>query len=191
MSYLPYDVTQDVTVDKSHIQSNLAALDNAISGNLTEINLSSATRIANSQLASPNVEEVITLRWGATGGTALAVSATQPIDCIPLAGNTTYTIKSASYTYFSTGGAGTAGSVSINFGTIVANAWNNTTTLVNGVALANVTGANQTATGNFTLANTTFTTAATPTQLALICTVASVTTTPRLVVTLVVTRSLQ
>lgn len=191
MSYLPHDITQDVTVSNTNIQSNFAAVDNAISGNLTEINLSSATRIPNAQLASPNVEETITLRWGGPTGTAMVAAATQPIDAIPLGTNVTYTITKASYTYFSLGAAGTAGSISVNLGTIVANAFVNSTTLVTAVALTNNTGASQTVTGNLTLASSTFTTAATPAQLALICTTGSTTTTPRLVVTLVVTRTLQ
>lgn len=189
---MPFDVTQDVTVDKSHTQSNFAALDNAISGNLTEINLSSATRIPNSILASPNVEETITLRWGGPAGTATtAASATQPIDDIPLpAANITYTVLRASYTYFTPSAAGAAGSVSINVGTIVAGNFTNATTLVNGVALTANTAANQTVTGNFTLAATTFTAATTPTQIALLSTLAGVSAI-RLVVTLVITRSLQ
>lgn len=142
-------------------------------------------------LASPNVEEIITLRWGATGGTGLAASATLPIDAVPLPGNTTYTVLRASYAYFSAGAAGTAGSISLNLGTIAAGVFTSTTTLVNAVALANNTGANQMVSGNFTLANSSFTTATTPTHIAALCTVSSVTTTPRLVVTLVVTRSLQ
>lgn len=194
MAYLPYDISTETTVDPTHIQANDAALDNAISGNLTETAFSSATRMPNSTLASPNVEEIITLRWGGPTGTALAVSATQPIDCVPIpASNIVYTILRASYTYFGgPGAAGAAGSISINFGTIVANNWNNVTTLVNAVALTATTGANQTVTGNFALAASTFTAATTPSQIAALCTVASGGgCTPRLVVTLVVTRALQ
>lgn len=191
MSYLPNDITQDVTVDKNHLQSNFAALDNAISGNLTELNLSSASRIPNAQLASPNVEEIITLRWGATTGTAMVASATNPIDAIPLPGTGTYTILRASYTYFSTGAAGTAGSISVNLGTCAAGSFTSSSTLIASTALTNVTAGGQVITGNLTVSSPTFTAATTPTQLAIICTVSSVTTTPRLVVTLVVTRSLQ
>jgi hypothetical protein len=61
MSYLPNDLTLSTTLDNSQVQANDAALDTAISGNLTELNLSSATRIPNSMLASPNVEETLVL----------------------------------------------------------------------------------------------------------------------------------
>lgn len=191
MAYLPYDISSETTVDPTHIQANDAALDNAISGNLTELNFASATRMSNSMLASPNVEEIITLRWGGTGGTLMVAAATAPLDCIPLSSTATYTLQSASYTYFSAAGAGTAGSVSINFGTIVASAFNNVATLVNAVALTNNTAVNQTITGNFAIATATFTPGTTPGQIALICTVNSAVTTPRLVVTLRVTRALQ
>lgn len=132
------------------------------------------------------------MRWGGTGGTVMTASATDPIDCFPLpAANITYTVLRASYTYFTAGAAGTAGSVSINFGTVSGGNFTSSTTLVSSVALTNNTAANDTITGNFTLAATSFTAATTPSQIALMCTGSSTTTTPRLVVTLVVTRSLQ
>lgn len=191
MSYLPNDLSLDTTVSLERVQQNDEALDTAISGNLTQANFSAATQIPNSMLASPSVEEIITLRWGGTTGTILVASATQPIDCIPLYGSTTYTVLSASYTYYSAAANNVAGSISVNVGTIVSNAWSNTTTLVSSTALANATGATQTVTGNLTLNASTFTTTNTPTQLALICTGSGTTATPRLVVTLIVKRALQ
>lgn len=61
MAYLPNDLTLATTLDNSQVQANFDALDTAISGNLTELNLSSATRIPNSMLASPNVEQILAL----------------------------------------------------------------------------------------------------------------------------------
>jgi hypothetical protein len=192
MSYLVDDLTLSTTLDNTQVQGNDAALDTTISGNLTELNFSSATRVPNSMLASPNVEEIITLRWGDDASGGLAVSATIPFDCVPLpAANITYTVLRASYTYFTPAAAGTAGSIRIDVGTVAAGIFTAVTNLVAPVALTNNTGANQIITGNFTLAATSFTAATTPSQIAALCTVASITTTPRLVVTLVVTRSLQ
>lgn len=171
---------------------DFTALDNLVSGNLTQANFSNATAIPNSLLATSNVEEIITLRYGGINGTyTMASSATEPIDCIPLPGSSTYTIQRASYTYFSLAGAGTAGSISVNLGTLSGGNFTSSSTLISSVALTNNTGASQTITGNLTINTSTFTTSTTPTQLALLCTNSSSTTTPRLVVTLVVTRALQ
>lgn len=171
--------------------ADLTALDNAISGNLTQANMSSATQFPNLMLATSSVEEIITLRWGGTGGTALAVSATQPIDSVPLPGTGAYTIQRASYTYFTAGAAGTAGSLSVNLGTLSGGNFTSTSTLIAATALTNNTAASQTITGNFAISTAAFTATTAPIQIAAICTVASVTTTPRLVITLVVTRGLQ
>jgi len=191
MAYLPVDLNTRTTLLNSEVMQDFTALDNLVSGNLTQANFSTATAIPNTLLATSNVEEVLTLRWGGPTGTAMAVSATEPIDCIPLPGSSTYTIVRASYTYFSGGAAGTAGSISVNLGTVAGGNFTSTSTLINSVALTNNTAANNTVTGNLAIATSTFTTATTPTQLALVCTGSSATTTPRLVVTLVVTRSLQ
>jgi hypothetical protein len=195
MSYLPNDLTLSATLDNTQVQGNDAALDTAISGNLTELNFSSATRVPNSMLASPNVEEIITLRWGAKDGVGTAIpgaSATQPLDCIPIpASSITYTVLKASYTYFTPSAAAAPGSISVNFGTVSGGNFTSSTTLVSSVALTANTGANQTITGNLTLAATSFTAATTPSQIALLSTLASAAPTISLVVTLVVTRSLQ
>ncbi len=189
MSYLPNDINDDVTVDPAHIQANDAALDNAISGNLTELNFSSATRVPNSMLASPNVEEIIELHWGqvAAGSIWPANSTTIPATMIRIPGSATYTILGASYAYTSVTGGGTTGSVSINAGSIAANVYSSATTLVAGVALPVLT-SGQSASADFTLAATSFTA---PTTLALLSTVSGATTLLRLTVTLRVTRSLQ
>jgi len=190
MTYLVNQLQNDTVVSLTRVQQNDAALDTAISGNLTQANLSSATQIPNSMLANPNVEEVITLRWGGTGGTVLPSSSTTvPLDCVPIYGSATYTILNATYTYTSAAGAGTAGSIRIDAGTInVSNVFASSTNLVASTALAEVTGTNQTKTAALTLANSTFTA---PIQIALLPTNASATTTPRLVVTLIVKRALQ
>lgn len=195
MSYLPNDLTLSTTLDNTQVQANDAALDTAISGNLTEQNLSATTRVPNSMLASPNVEEFIFLNWGPKNGTGTAIpaaSATLPLDCVPIpASNITYTILRASYTYRTPSAAGAPGSISINFGTVAAGNFTSSTTLVNSVALTANTAANQTVTGNLTLAATSFTAATTPSQIALLSTLASAAPTISLTVTLVVTRSLQ
>lgn len=191
MSYLPNDISLATTVDPTQIQANDAALDNAISGNLTELAFASATRIPNSMLASPNVEHTIELRWGGTTGTAFTTAGGQPIDCVPLPSSGTYTIQSASYTYFSLGGAGTAGSIRVDVGTVAAGAFSSASNVITAVALANNTGASQTIAGSLTVAVPTFVAAA-GTNIALSCTVNSAAgTTPRLVVTLRLTRALQ
>lgn len=195
MSYLPIDLTAQTLVSLQQIYQDLQALDTAISGNLTQSAMSSATRFPSgasggpTMLANDDVEVWFTLRWGGPTGTALAVSATQPIDCAPVPGTAIYTVQSASYTYFSLGAAGTAGSISVNIGTLAAGVFTSTTTIVNAVALANVAGASQTVTGTLAIATATFTASASA-QLAALCTVASVTTTPRLVIVLRCTRSL-
>lgn len=196
MSYLPNDLSTDVIVQLARVQQNDAALDTAISGNLTEANLNSATRIPSgsaggpTMLANDDVEETIVLRWGGTTGTAFTTAGGQPIDCVALPVAGTYTIQSAAYSYFSLAGAGTAGSIRVDIGTVAAGAFSSSSNVITSVALANNTGASQTIAGTLAVAVSSFT-ATSATNIALSCTVNSVTTTPRLAVTLVLTRSLR
>lgn len=185
MAYLPNDLTALTTVSNTAIQQNDAALDNAISGNLTEANFSSATRIPNSILASPNVEEIVTFEYGPVSAGAIMPLGTLEILRIP--GTATYTVAGASYAFLAITGGGTTGSVSIQAGSITGSVFVASSTLVNAVALPNIASA-QAAAGDFTIATTTF---ASPTVLALNVTSAGVTNSIRLKVTLRLTRSLQ
>jgi len=63
------------------VQQNDAALDTAISGNLTQANMSASTQFPNSMLASPNVEFVVTLKYD-----FLVAATTGLKDLIPLPG---------------------------------------------------------------------------------------------------------
>jgi hypothetical protein len=188
MSYLPNDLSLDTTLDNVRIQQNDAALDNAISGNLTQANLSSATQIPNSMLASPNVEEFITFSFGGgTGSTIPTASTSIPIAIIRIPGNATYTVLGATYAFVAPTGGGTTGSVSISAGTITGSVFAPVSTI--GVStLLPVVSSNQSAAADITLSTTSFTA---PNVLALLSTVAGVTAAIRLTVTLRVTRSLQ
>lgn len=189
MSYLPNDLSSDVLVSLTRVQQNDAALDTAISGNLTQANLSAATQIPNSMLATSNVEDIITFEYGqvAAGAIIPAASATIPIAIIRIPGSGSYTIQGASYAFVAPTGAGTTGSVSINAGSIVASVFSSASTLVSSTLLP-VVAANQSAAADFTINTATF---SGPTVLALLSTVAGVTASIRLKITLRITRALQ
>lgn len=153
MSYLPNNLASDVVVSLTRVQQNDAALDTAISGNLTQANFSAATQIPNSMLASPNCEGQITLRYdfGAAATTGLK-------DLIFLGGNATYTLQSISYTIFNPAAATPTTSLALTGGTPVAG-----NTFV--VEAGNIT-AGAWVVSNTILASTQFYSSATATQTA-------------------------
>lgn len=193
MSYLVDDLTLSTTLDNSQVQGNDAALDTAISGNLTELNFSSATRIPNSILASPNVEETIILSYDGPGRNLVwpAASTTVPIDILRIGGTATYTVLSADYTAtIPTGGTGggTTGSLRLDAGTLSGTNFASSTNLVAAVAMTNIAAAGQTVSGSLTLAGTSFTA---PIHIAALSTLIGTTCLPLVRITIRVTRSLQ
>lgn len=191
MAYCPNDIASETTVDNTTIQQNFDALDTAISGNLTEANLSSATRIPNSKLASSNVEEVIALRYCSVGGFSApgqAPGGTTVKDIQRLSGSGVYTVVGASYVVNTTT-ATTAGSttVTVEAGSYVAGVWTATSTLVAAVAVAGQ-GSVAATQGDFTLSGTTITA---PSQIAFRFPAAGTSHVLNMIITLRLTRSLQ
>lgn len=198
MSYLPNDLSLDTTVQLSRVQQNDAALDTAISGNLTEANMNSATRFPSgsaggpTMLANDDVEDIITLSWEGPGNAAVwpAASASVPADIIRIQGTGTYTVLGASYTaVVPTGGTagGTTGSLSINAGTLSGTNFASSSTIVSSVAMTNIAGAGQTVGGDLTINTASFTA---PIYIAALSTLIGTTCLPRVRITLRMTRSL-
>ncbi len=152
MAYLPFDLTLSTTLSNSQVQANDAALDTAISGNLTEANLSSATRIPNAMLATSNVEELIQFNFihsvALTPGNKFNVN---------IHGTGTYTIVGGRYSFTCSGGTPAAG----NTFQILAGNYNGTTfvtssTLVNTTSFYTSAG-NVANSADLTIATSTFT----------------------------------
>lgn len=130
MSYLPNDLTALTTVSNTSIQQNDAALDNAISGNLTQANLSAATQIPNSMLASPNVEEILTFQVPYVN---LATAATSGVRAVlRLAPAVTYSITAIAADGQLVGGAG-SGTFNLTAGP---SAGNQTINIATGISFA-------------------------------------------------------
>lgn len=196
MSYLPNDLSGDTVVSLTRVQQNDAALDTAISGNLTQANMSASTQFPNSMLASPNVEELWRLnyvfgpvvggtKWGTTTNGAGFTTGIK--DNWRLGGSDTYTILSADYV-LDVQVVGVTGStvIKIETGSWSGTTWTAATTLVNSTTLSNSLGVTS---GALTVNTSTITA---PTVLALDVTTAM--TTPmqgNIVVTLRVKRALQ
>lgn len=164
-------------------------MDTTISGNLTELNFSSATRIPNSIIASPNVEEFLTLDYGlvAAGAVIPAGASGIPVAIKRIQGSGSYTIAGIGYTVTAVTGGGTPGNISLNYGTVSAGAFTSSGTIVASVALPSLS-SGQTASGNYTPL---ITSVSAPTHLAILPTVSGATYSCRLSITFRLIRSLQ
>lgn len=139
MSYLPNQLQNDTVVSLTRVQQNDAALDTAISGNLTQANLSSATSIPNSMLANSTVEFAVNLHYFFTTAATTGLKY-----MVPLPGSGTYTIQNVTYAIYNpaaatpttslalTGGTPASGNTFVvQAGTITAGAWVVTNTILN------------------------------------------------------------
>ena len=192
MGYLPFDLTLSTTLSNSQAQANDAALDTAISGNLTQANMSADTRFPNAMLASPNVEELIVLPFvfGSFNGAASGLTVGNKV-AAGIHGTSNYTILGARLDFNCVLGTAAAGNTfQILAGNYTGSGFTTTSTIVNSTSFYTtpVTGVN--GSSNLTLASTSLTA---PTTLLL--NVNAISGTPPqgglLVVTLRVTRSLQ
>jgi hypothetical protein len=191
MTYLPNNLAGDTVVSLTRVQQNDAALDTAISGNLTEANLSSATQIPSSMLASSDVEEIIVFTVNprlAAGAVLGAASTTVPYQFVKIGGTGSYTVTSATYAYTVTTGGTTNGSISVRAGTITAGLWVTSSTVVGPTAINDTVTGGQSASGNLSLTTASF---SAPTHIALMPEGAGNTAVIALTVTLKIIRALQ
>ena len=194
MSYLPNDLSDDTVVSLTAVQQNDAALDTAISGNLTQANMSAATQFPNSMLATSNVEEIITLEWntgvavGAAAPLLPAASTTVPLMFKRIGGSGSYTVQSASYSYTVLTSGTVNGSISVRYGTVSANVWATSATMVASTTMNGTVTAGQSAVGDLSLTTSTF---SGPLSIALMPEGAGTTSVIRLSITIRLTRALQ
>jgi hypothetical protein len=194
VSYLPNNLAADTVVSLTRVQQNDAALDTAISGNLTQANLSSATQIPNSMLANSTVEEIITLEWnngvavGAAAPILPAASTTVPLQFKRVGGSGTYTVQSASYSYTVLTTGTVNGSISVRLGTVAANVWATSATMVSTTTMNGTVTAGQSAVGDLSLSTSSFTA---PLSIALMPEGVGTTSVIRMSITIRLTRALQ
>jgi hypothetical protein len=194
VSYLPNNLAADTVVSLTRVQQNDAALDTAISGNLTQANLSSATSIPNSMLANSTVEEIITLEWnngvavGAAAPILPAASTTVPLQFKRVGGSGTYTVQSASYSYTVLTTGTVNGSISVRLGTVAANVWATSATMVSTTTMNGTVTAGQSAVGDLSLSTSSFTA---PLSIALMPEGVGTTSVIRMSITIRLTRALQ
>jgi hypothetical protein len=194
VSYLPNQLQNDTVVSLTRVQQNDAALDTAISGNLTQANLSSATSIPNSMLANSTVEEIITLEWnngvavGAAAPILPAASTTVPLQFKRVGGSGTYTVQSASYSYTVLTTGTVNGSISVRLGTVAANVWATSATMVSTTTMNGTVTAGQSAVGDLSLSTSSFTA---PLSIALMPEGVGTTSVIRMSITIRLTRALQ
>jgi len=156
--------------------------------------MSAATRFPNSMLATSNVEEIITLEWntgvavGAVAPLLPAASTTVPLMFKRIGGSGSYTVASASYSYTVLTSGTVNGSISVRYGTVSANVWATSATMVASTTMNGTVTAGQSAVGDLSLTTSTF---SAPLSIALMPEGAGTTSVIRLSVTIRLTRALQ